>query len=112
LIGSSTWCAPRDRGAYSQHALIDLDKPDLVGEAVRCDRIAVRCHIHIAHDVAAARNRLALDVSVCGIEATHAAWKLAYAENAVQLERHLDRFNSEQFRTRAAQTVLGTVGVR
>ena len=48
--GSIT-ASPNEAGVA---ALLDCHQSDLIGEAVGGDRIAVRRHIHIAHDVAPA----------------------------------------------------------
>src|ERR1700741_5677162 len=42
-------------------AVLDRHQSDLVRQAVRGDRIAVRRHVHVAHDVTAARNRPGLE---------------------------------------------------
>src|SRR5436190_23136207 len=49
--------------------LSHLDQADLIDQAVRGDRIAVGRHAHVAHDVAAAGYRPALELLRLGVEA-------------------------------------------
>src|SRR4051794_33521102 len=59
---------PSRRGSFSS---LDLHEPDLIGQAMRHDRIAVRRDIHVAHNVAASRNGPALELLGLRIEAHH-----------------------------------------
>src|SRR5690242_10756040 len=50
-------------------ALLHLDHPNLIDQAIRGHRVAVGRHAHVAHDVAAAGYRPALEFLRLGIEA-------------------------------------------
>src|SRR5688500_11109473 len=81
------WCTPREIGpilvfsemksrrlappARLRCLLAYRDQRNLVGEAVRQDEVAASGDIGIAHYVAAARNRPALEFLRLGIEAHH-----------------------------------------
>src|SRR5258708_2599614 len=55
--GVSRWiCRRRVRRNRPEKALFDFDEPDLIHQAVGGHHVAVWCDIHVADDVAAARN--------------------------------------------------------
>src|SRR5215813_1284151 len=60
-------CGPP--GARATRVSLYLDQSDLVDQAVGGDRVAVARHVHVAHDVAAARDRPALEFFGLRIEA-------------------------------------------
>src|SRR6478735_8144915 len=63
------WNGSRERDFLRKSCkLLHLDEADRIRETVRQHEIAVARHVHVAHDVAAARNGPSLELLAGGIE--------------------------------------------
>src|SRR5260370_12984305 len=81
-------------------ALLHLDQSDLIDQAVRGHRVAVARHAHVAHDVAAAGDRPALEFLRLWVEAHD---RVRFGAGFVVPERALGEDDAVRLRLRPAR---------
>src|SRR6266700_7695926 len=97
---SSLLAVSTERWVSQGLILFHLDQPDLVGEAVGGDRIAVARDVHVAHDVAAAGDRPGLEFFRLRIEAYD---RVRLGAGFVVPERALGEHDAVGLRLRSAR---------